>query len=46
MMEVNGNSESNARSKFVFAKSAIYLPKCAIFSGSSANTAQRHKIWK
>ena len=26
--------------------SVLYLPKCAVFSGSWANTARRHKIWK
>ena len=33
VMEVNGNSESNARSKyvFVFAKRAIFVQVCYIF---------------
>ena len=26
--------------------SVLYLPKCAVFSGSWANTAWCHKIWK
>ena len=31
VMEVNGNSESYARSKFVFAKSAIFAQVCYSF---------------